>query len=116
MKRPLGALASEGPPELFCEVITVKFVHGIAYGQGERRATGWTARIRFPAEARNLSLLHSVQNGPGIHPAPLPGTLFSWGSSFRGVKLTTHFLLVPSSRMLELYLHSPTCLHGIVLS
>jgi hypothetical protein len=32
-----------------------------------------------------------------------------------GVKLTTHLHLVPRSRMVELYLHSPICLHGVVL-
>jgi hypothetical protein len=32
-------------------------------------APGWTAGVRFPAEARNFSLLHSVQTGSGAHPA-----------------------------------------------
>jgi hypothetical protein len=31
-------------------------------------------------------------------------------------KLTTHIHLVPRSRMVELYLNSPICLHGIVLN
>jgi hypothetical protein len=31
------------------------------------------------------------------------------------MKLTTHLHVVPRSRMLELYFHSPTCLYGIVL-
>jgi hypothetical protein len=30
-----------------------------------RRATGWTAGVRFPVLARNVSLLHSVQTGSG---------------------------------------------------
>jgi hypothetical protein len=30
--------------------------------------------------------------------------------------LTTHLHLVLRSRMVELYLHSPTCFHGIVLN
>jgi hypothetical protein len=34
----------------------------------------------------------------------------------RGVKLTTHLHLVLKSRMVELYLHSPTRLHGAVLN
>jgi hypothetical protein len=47
-----------------------------------------------------------------------------WGSTvlfnvepwnFLGVKLTTQLHLVPRSRTVELYLHSPTCLHGIML-
>jgi hypothetical protein len=41
----------------------------------------------------------------------LPG-----GLSGRGVKLTTHLHLVPRSRKVEPYLHSPTRLHGIVLN
>jgi hypothetical protein len=41
--------------------------------------------------------------------------LFNRGLSGRGVNLTTHLHLVPRSRMVELYLHSPVCLHGIVL-
>jgi hypothetical protein len=33
-----------------------------------------------------------------------------------GIKLTTYLHLVPRSRKVELYLHSPICLHGIVLN
>jgi hypothetical protein len=33
------------------------------------RATGWTARIRFPAATRDIFLLHSVQTSFGAHPA-----------------------------------------------
>jgi hypothetical protein len=36
--------------------------------------------------------------------------------SIREVKLTTHLHLVLRSRMIELYDHSPICLHGIVLN
>jgi hypothetical protein len=35
-------------------------------------ATGWTAGVRFPAGARNFSVLHSVQIGSGAHPASSP--------------------------------------------
>jgi hypothetical protein len=35
--------------------------------------------------------------------------LFTYG-------LFTHLHLVPRSRMMELYLHSPICLHGVVLN
>jgi hypothetical protein len=45
----------------------------------------------------------------------VPGSL-SPGQSGRGVKLTTHLHLEPGSRMTELYFHSPTRLHGVVLS
>jgi hypothetical protein len=33
-----------------------------------------------------------------------------------GVKLNTHLLLVPISRMVELYLHSPIYINGTVLN
>jgi hypothetical protein len=44
----------------------------------------------------------------------------STGVSFRGesgqaVKLTTHLHLAPRSRMVELYLYTPICLHGVML-
>jgi hypothetical protein len=43
-----------------------------------RRATGWTAPIRFPA-VQDLSLLHSVQPHSGAHPASYPmGTVGSF--------------------------------------
>jgi hypothetical protein len=35
--------------------------------------------------------------------------------SSKGVKLTAYHHIVPRSRMVELYLHWPICLHGIVL-
>jgi hypothetical protein len=40
------------------------------------------------------------------------GGSFPWEGS---VKLTTHLHLLPRSRKVELYLHSPIRLHGIVL-
>jgi hypothetical protein len=44
------------------------------------RATGWAAGVRFPAEARCFSLLHSVQTGSGTH---LMGIViyFPWGKA-----------------------------------
>jgi hypothetical protein len=45
-------------------------------------ATGWTARVRFPA-VLDFSLLHSVQIGSGANPSCYPmGT----DGSFTGVK------------------------------
>jgi hypothetical protein len=35
-----------------------------------RRATGWTAGVRFPAGVRNFSVLHSVQSGSGSFSLP----------------------------------------------
>jgi hypothetical protein len=37
-----------------------------------RRATGWTAGVRFPVGERDFSLLRSVQTGSGAHPASYP--------------------------------------------
>jgi hypothetical protein len=37
------------------------------------------------------------------------------GHSGRGMNLTTHFRIVPRSRMVEIYLHSPIRPHGVVL-
>jgi hypothetical protein len=48
---------------------------------------------------------------PNGYPALLPR-----GLGGRAVKLPTHRHLVLNSRMVELYLHSLICLHGIVLN
>jgi hypothetical protein len=45
----------------------------------------------------------------------VPGAL-SRGLSGRDVKLTTHLQLVPRSRNVDLYIHSPICLHGVMLN
>jgi hypothetical protein len=37
----------------------------------QRRAKGWTARVRFP-EVHGFSLIHSVQTASGDHPASYP--------------------------------------------
>jgi hypothetical protein len=77
------------------------------------------SRVRFPAGAGNFSLHHRVQNGSGAHPASYPrGTR----GSFPGVKRPGHEAdhSSPSSaevkERVELYLHSPIRLHGVVLS
>jgi hypothetical protein len=66
-----------------------------------------------------LSLLHSVRTDSGAQPAFYPkgaeGNI-PWGKATGRVKLTTHLYLVPKSRKVELYLHSPICLHGIALN
>jgi hypothetical protein len=41
--------------------------------------TVWTARVRFPAKARDFFLLHSVQIGSGTHPVSY--TIDTGGSS-----------------------------------
>jgi hypothetical protein len=67
----------------------------------------------------SFSLLHSVKISSGGPPSLLPDGYWGmfprgWGGSGRCVKLTTHLHVVAKSRMVELYLHYPTCLHGTV--
>jgi hypothetical protein len=38
----------------------------------QRRATGWTTWVRFPAGPRDFSLFHGVHTGPGTHRIPYP--------------------------------------------
>jgi hypothetical protein len=74
-----------------------------------QRASRWTARVRFPAGARDFSLFQGVQIGSGIYASPIQwvqGALLP-GQSSRSVKLTTHLHLVARSRMMGLHLHSP---------
>jgi hypothetical protein len=44
------------------------------------------------------------------------GGSFLRGQAARGMRLTTHLHLVPRLRMVELHVHSPIFLHGIVLN
>jgi hypothetical protein len=63
-------------------------------------------------QGQDFSRLHSAQTGSEPHPASYPvGT----GRSLLRGKAADH-PIVPRSKMMELYLHSPTCLHGIVLN
>jgi hypothetical protein len=73
----------------------------------QQQAKRWMARVRFLAGARDFSLLHSVQTGSG-------GPTIQWvlGGSSQGMKLTTHLHLVPRSRTVELYFHSPLIKHA----
>jgi hypothetical protein len=61
----------------------------------------------------------NIQIGSEAHPASCPmdtrGSL-PVVSHGKGVKLTIHLHLVPRLSMAELYLHSPLCVHGVVLN
>jgi hypothetical protein len=66
-----------------------------------RQRTGRSG-VRVPAGAGNFSLHHRIQTGSGAYPASYPvgtGGSFPEGKTARGVELTTHFHLVPRSRM-----------------
>ena len=62
-----------------------------------RLATDWTVRDRIPVEARFSATVHT---GPGALPASctMGNGYFPGIKSDRGVRLTTHSLLVPWSR------------------
>lgn len=63
--------------------------------------------------------LFSTKSRPALFPTHPP---FQWvpvalssGQDGSSVKLTTRFFLVSKSRKMELYLHSYTCLHGLLV-
>jgi hypothetical protein len=69
-----------------------------------------------PGRVKNI--LHIVQTGSDVQP-----TSYSMGTGDssprvkrRDVKLTTHLELVPRSKNVDLYVHSPIRLHGVVLN
>jgi hypothetical protein len=72
----------------------------------------WAVRPRswglIPGRGKRFSLFRNVQTGSAL--SPISYTMDTGGRFFpedRGEKLTTHLHLVPRSRMMELYLHSP---------
>jgi hypothetical protein len=85
---------------------------GITKGDGldGRGSISWKDKI----------FLFSIASRPAVGPTQPPIQWVPWalspGGKRQGVKLTTHLHLVPRSRMVELYLHSPVCLYGIVLN
>jgi hypothetical protein len=89
---------------------------GIALGYGlDDRGS----RDRFPAGAGNFSLHHRVQNGSGAHPASYPmGTRGCFLRVKRPGCEADHSppFLAEVKKCVELYLHSPIRLHGVVLS
>jgi hypothetical protein len=99
---PIKNVYSIGRPR----AVIAQSVWRLGYGLDNRGS-----RVRFPAGAGNFSLHHRVQNGSGDRLVYYPvGT----GGSSPGVKRP------PSSaevkECVELYLHSPIRLHGVVLS
>jgi hypothetical protein len=75
---------------------------------------GWTAGVRFPARAKDIRLLQSQDRLWG-HPAFYPRVQ---GALSLGVKRPEREAddSSPRSTMVELYLHSHICLHGVVLN
>jgi hypothetical protein len=84
------------------------------HGAGISSVSIVTARVRFLAVARDLSVLYSVQTSSGAHLASYPmgtGALFleesSWGITLGHYSDHSHLFLVLRLNMVELYLHSP---------
>jgi hypothetical protein len=73
--------------------------------------------VRFCAGARDVSLLN-VKIGPGATQSPIQRVLAAVFMGERGtsMKLTTHYHLVLRLRIVELYLHSPIRLRGVVIN
>jgi hypothetical protein len=86
---------------------------GIALGYGlDDRGS----RVRFPPGAGNFSLHHRVQNGSEVQPASY---LMGTRGSFPGGKGAGTWSWPSSAEVKEcvdLYLHNPIRLHGVVLS
>jgi hypothetical protein len=80
-----------------------------------RWAVCCTVRLRFPTRKRQLSLLHKVQNVSRIHQPPVKCVRIQFAERHKGRRLilTKRLHLLPKSRMVELYLHSPTRLHDV---
>jgi hypothetical protein len=75
-------------------------------------------QLGYRPEARDFSLLYSIQTGSGAHPASCAmgiGGCFP-GYSSSGIQLATHLQLLLGLRMVALYLHSSIHLHGICLT
>jgi hypothetical protein len=73
-----------------------------------------TKKSKFDSRQRQEILLHKVQTGSGARPASY--TMGMEDKAAGALKLITHFRLVPMSRMVELYFHSPILLHGMMLN
>jgi hypothetical protein len=101
------------PPELQSESRDSSVRIALGYGLDDRGS-----RVRFPTGAGNFSLHHRVQNGSGAHPTSYPmGNECSFPGVKRPGRETNHS--PPSSAVkecVELYLHSPIRIHGVVLS
>jgi hypothetical protein len=89
---------------------------GIALGYGlDDRGS----RVQFPAGAGNFSLHHCVQNGSEAHSDSYPmGNRGSFPAVKRPGRKADHSPLSSAEvkECVELYIHSPICLHGVVLS
>jgi hypothetical protein len=82
-------------------------------GQLSRHSDGpWAGRPEFHSwKGQNVSVLHGVNTNSGACQASYG--MDTGGKAAGHLKLTAHLRLVPRSRMVELYLRYPVCIHGI---
>jgi hypothetical protein len=81
--------------------------HDSLVGIGTRlRAGRPRSRGSIPGKASDFSLLHSVQTGSGSHPES-----YTRGPRVKLQGREADLHIVPRSRMVELYLHSPILFH-----
>jgi hypothetical protein len=81
---------------------------GIGMGYGLDGPASIPGRVKFSSTASRPAVGYTQPS------QWVPGAL-SLGVKQPGREADNSFLM-PSSRMMELYLHSPICLHGIVLN
>jgi hypothetical protein len=84
---------------------------------GRAMGYGLEGQISIPGSGKVF--LFSIASMSALGPTKLPRQLvpeaFPRRQSGRGVKLTVYLHIVPRSREVELYPHSPVILHGVVL-
>jgi hypothetical protein len=109
--RKVSATKSSYYPEIFQILLLEHSLHLAfrkkylrIYSSLYRRATGWTAGVRFPEGESDSSLLHSVRFWDPLNPVSneYPG-LLPRGKIFHASKLATHLHLESKSRVVKLY-------------
>jgi hypothetical protein len=91
---------------------------GTAQWHTARLQAGWSG-VRVPAGAGNFSLHHRVQTGSGAHPASYTRVTrgsFPGGKAAGGEADHSPPSSAEVNECVELYVHSPIRLHGVVLS
>jgi hypothetical protein len=78
----------------------------------------WTAAVRFPAEARDFSLPHCVQTGPGTHTASYTMGLWVLSPEVKRPGREADYTLPSSAEVKNggAIPALPISLHGVVLN
>jgi hypothetical protein len=79
-------------------------------------ATGYVLDGQDLIPGRGKMFLFSIASRLALGPTqPLIQWIRGAGRDSQDMKLTTYLHLVPRSRVVELYLHSPVCVHVMML-